>query len=373
MADKSPLSLLEIAGVGHREEMHSNVLAYLLNPQKEHGLGTRFAQAFISACGYDHFDYEVGLRAHVHREKARIDILLRDDERRLIVLIENKIDSKEHSDQLSRYLATVEAQCKGFRILPVYLSLHPHNPSVSRYVTLQYDQIARICRDILQAADSGLPPKTREYLGDYLRTVDGLLERRGATSRKPRVLTTGSESSPFNLSELRMADTSLQMCLNLFQTHFETYRLVNTTTKEVQFVPHSWDSIPAFQFGRWDQSQEMLRFLFKLNEKGEVNLHLYLGEGEQEKRVAIFSKIVRQYGNELTRDGLVRAAGDKWAQIWKFPILTKAQRDKLSEEQLRAIVDRQWTAAQRSVQPLTEKMIRIGLALDAANSGSSRP
>jgi hypothetical protein len=44
----------------------------------------------------------------VFREKDNIDILLQSDSNKLIVLIENKYLSSEHTNQLNRYLDSIK-------------------------------------------------------------------------------------------------------------------------------------------------------------------------------------------------------------------------------------------------------------------------
>src|SRR6266851_7209259 len=103
----------EVLGMVRRELRHSDFLAYLLDPQENHGLGDAFVkrllkracprkpvdESAISAIDLDTMDLG---HLEVRREWKNIDILVKVDQR-LIVIIENKIDTSEHSDQLQRY------------------------------------------------------------------------------------------------------------------------------------------------------------------------------------------------------------------------------------------------------------------------------
>ena len=93
------------------EGVHSDMLAWLLDPRGWHGLSDRFALGFLSAvlagCG---MDSGLPLRVdEVHREfstgSGSIDILIRVryGDTGLIVGVENKIDSPEGDRQLVRY------------------------------------------------------------------------------------------------------------------------------------------------------------------------------------------------------------------------------------------------------------------------------
>jgi hypothetical protein len=103
-----------VMGVSHREVVHSNILAALLNPGGNHGLGSRFLEQFLYrlgrlqpvhgyaptlatslACANDH--------PRVYRESDRLDILLEFPNARVSICIENKIRAGEQDSQISRY------------------------------------------------------------------------------------------------------------------------------------------------------------------------------------------------------------------------------------------------------------------------------
>ena len=58
----------------------------------------------------------------VQREWQNIDILLTDERNHLAVIIENKIDSNEHGEQLQRYRKIVSQHFPGWHILGLYLT-----------------------------------------------------------------------------------------------------------------------------------------------------------------------------------------------------------------------------------------------------------
>lgn len=102
-------NIFEAIGVVRRELRHSDFLAFLLNPQQEsHGLDDTFVkrllqQVFISAPDASEPITPIDLdlwnldQMVVLREWQYIDILLLDESNQLAVIIENKIDTTEHS------------------------------------------------------------------------------------------------------------------------------------------------------------------------------------------------------------------------------------------------------------------------------------
>lgn len=111
-------NIFEAIGVVRQELRHSDFLAFLLNPQENHRLGDIFVKRLLQRLLMNKEDTSVPItpivldlwnldRLEVRREWQRIDILLLGEPNRLAVIIENKIGTGEHSDQLRRYLRAV--------------------------------------------------------------------------------------------------------------------------------------------------------------------------------------------------------------------------------------------------------------------------
>ncbi len=89
-----PPTFMEIAGYPHYENVCSNVLAFYLDPQQPHGLGTLLLDALARAGGIASPDEGIGGNVSVEREVItdagnRIDIVIESDAHAIV--IENKI------------------------------------------------------------------------------------------------------------------------------------------------------------------------------------------------------------------------------------------------------------------------------------------
>ena len=94
----SRFNLFEAVGAVRHELRHSDFLAFLLDPSRTHGLGPAFLHRFLEAAlDLDSVDFG---RAYVLREWHHSDILIVDEASRFAVIIENKIGTGEHSDQV---------------------------------------------------------------------------------------------------------------------------------------------------------------------------------------------------------------------------------------------------------------------------------
>jgi hypothetical protein len=106
----SNFNIFEAVGMTRQEIRHSYFLAFLLNPSESHYFGDLFLKQFlikalqnldtppISAIAVDVANFK---DVEVKREYKNIDVLLYSPSEKIVVAIENKIDSGEHSNQLN--------------------------------------------------------------------------------------------------------------------------------------------------------------------------------------------------------------------------------------------------------------------------------
>lgn len=133
--------------------LHSRLLATLLNPKANHGLGNEFLKLFLIALGLPE-DYITHCKEQIVERPigevtettgGRIDIILEDREH--AVIIENKIYAGDQPNQLLRYhnYGVKTFGKNNFKL--VYLTLYGSNPSASslggahfNFIKLSYAQ-----------------------------------------------------------------------------------------------------------------------------------------------------------------------------------------------------------------------------------------
>lgn len=100
---KTYFNLFTTLGYQRLEDVHSNILAWLLNPEESHGLGDAFLRDFVRRV----FDKELPkyFPVNIKRESQdgydRPDIVV--ESKKWWLIIENKIDSIEQENQTKRY------------------------------------------------------------------------------------------------------------------------------------------------------------------------------------------------------------------------------------------------------------------------------
>jgi hypothetical protein len=144
-------NIFEVLGVVRAERIHSNFLGFLLNPKESHGLGDRFLKRFLKTAldnetsvapltpaGIDLFDLS---QAEVHIEHDRFDVLIRDAQNHISVIVEIKIDSTQHSNQLERYYQRECLRYPESNVFGVYLTIDGDDPRHKHYAPLSHSDI----------------------------------------------------------------------------------------------------------------------------------------------------------------------------------------------------------------------------------------
>ena len=129
-------NIFSILKVENREIRHSNLLAWLLNPKENHNLGKTFISKFIENFVNMHIKDDNAVKLlllnydnfRIRREWKNIDLLLLNEEEKVAFVIENKINTKEHDNQLERYYETSQEEFNDVDIYYIFLTLdrRPH-------------------------------------------------------------------------------------------------------------------------------------------------------------------------------------------------------------------------------------------------------
>jgi len=149
-----------------------------MNPNQNHGLGDLFTKRLLqkavsgieqSILPFTVIDLDIWNLEdiEIRREWHQIDILVLSEAHQLAVIIENKIGSKEHSNQLERYYKSVEEQFHNWKILGIYLTPEGDIPSDNRYLTLSYEIVCTLVESIIKSRKSTIGPDINTLMQHY--------------------------------------------------------------------------------------------------------------------------------------------------------------------------------------------------------------
>ncbi len=176
---KNP-NIFSILRVSQNEIRHSNFLGWLLNPMESHALGDIFLKRFLREVfsseqfsDVSQIDVE-GLNlssVEILREWNNIDLLIITNE--VVVCIENKVLSKDHSNQLERYRKVVEDVYRGKKHTYVYLNPEGEDPSEEneKYYPVSYQFICDSLERILLIYSDSLKGQVKQYISDYVGII----------------------------------------------------------------------------------------------------------------------------------------------------------------------------------------------------------
>lgn len=172
-------NLFDVLKISRTEIRHSNMLGWLLNPNENHNFGDAFLKGILqrlvekdTESRYDVFKILLMdlYSFSVLREWRNIDILLASSEEKVVIAIENKVGSHEHSNQLNRYREILEKEYSTYKRLYVFLTPDGENPSdVENWDVLTYDDVIDVLEDI--SSRMKLQPDVDLMVRNYIEIV----------------------------------------------------------------------------------------------------------------------------------------------------------------------------------------------------------
>lgn len=180
---------LKVLRVDQYEIRHSNVLAWLFDPNENHRLGSFFLRKVlmnlitkpeneekIPDIDYLPFLHAPLSDATVHREwwtgNGAIDLLIEIPSLNLMLLIENKFHSTESAGQLRHYLDHVHETFLDRTILPVYLTLSSDAPSQDDYWFLDYEDVRLMITQELELNRATIADNIYDFLSYYVALLE---------------------------------------------------------------------------------------------------------------------------------------------------------------------------------------------------------
>jgi PD-(D/E)XK nuclease superfamily len=176
----SEFNIFEAIGVVRQEIRHSNVIAFLLNPQETHRLSDLFLKKLLicallksenptlSPIGIDIANLE---NVEIRREWKNIDILIYSPMNQFVCVIENKVDSSEHSDQLKRYEAIIDGEFPEYHKLFIYLTKGGYSASRQKWLSLSYEEVVNEIESICNKYRSTMSNDVYTLISHYVSLV----------------------------------------------------------------------------------------------------------------------------------------------------------------------------------------------------------
>lgn len=331
-------------GIINTEIRHSHFLSWLLDPNETHGLDAYFLKIFLKEIaannktflsGYNIFQINAWNLDNtlVLREWNNIDILIVNEENKFVCVIENKVDSREHSNQLTRYREIIEEHYKDYHKMFLYLTVNGERPEKEEvYISLSYEQIALVISRLLKSKESQLSSEILIFINHYLEMIKRFIMEKSDVQeickqiyqKHQKAIDLINQYKPNLSSEISEALLeTLRANENVIIDHFSN-TFVKFITKDLDFVPAKGDG--------WTRSKKILLFEIQINEKA-VSLVLYIGPGDPEIRKTIYNCIL-----QTPIKGTTTQLYSKWTSIYKTELKKSKELEGKSREEIKEIL-----------------------------------
>lgn len=199
-------NIFDVLKITSAEIRHSNMLAWLLNPQNSHGFGDSVFKetaltALLDESNHDCFDNPcINPKGNqfacfnckptprkklidilinndfsdlkVYREHGHIDVLLVSDKNKFVCVIENKVEANVEKTQLQRYAETVANEFGDYDKLFIVFSIYPYDElKCNRYYKVYYLDFYALLQKKYEMNKEYMVPDNELLIRQYIESI----------------------------------------------------------------------------------------------------------------------------------------------------------------------------------------------------------
>lgn len=357
--EMSVLNIFELVGLRNQEIRHSNFLSELLNPNSSLNIGDRVLKSLVrdafksvtsntinslSPIDFELSDFD---NFEVRREYKNIDLLLlnhSDEKSKYCICIENKVDSNESKEQLTKYREIVETEFTSYKKLFLFLS--PQGVDAewdTDWISVSYAPIVQGLNNVLDitsinndvklliehykallekyvVGQDELQQLAREIYNKHKSALDFIFE-----NKPDRVLEISTlfqewlsnkardwEITPLSASKVYIPMITSKM--RCFEEIFDSYNQKTNAIVYIEIACRNNSITLKSMLGKSDDTEQRQAFLSFLQDKHNVKSKspqwstiasqtLYRGNLDDEDSIEpIFDKVVRKLEKEIPKE-----------------------------------------------------------------------
>jgi hypothetical protein len=194
LASPDRFNTFEVLELQRREYVHSNVLAWLLDPTGSHGLNSEVLTEMCHLAGLPNPNEPVRVRREEVGRTSIIDIIV--EMRDAVLIIEKKVDAAEGERQTEREWEDFAPRAQGRPFKALLLAPERRTPGDRRFTARGYDEVWRLLGRV--HADARVQP----FIDHYRHILDRRLL--GGRMSKFRGLTAETKFILENFEDIRL-------------------------------------------------------------------------------------------------------------------------------------------------------------------------
>ena len=307
------------------EEVHSRILAWLLNPKENHSMGDFFLTNFllatkaatdeqIRAIDWSESTVQREWRNVVGGKTGFLDILILNTGAAFVCAIENKILAGEHGEQLTRYRQALEQEYGAFHRSHLFLSpqgtppARPEERSV--WTPVDYGTVLRLV-EMTNRSDAGCQDRVvAAFLQQYATTLRRRIVPDTSLKRLATRLYLRHREAIDLINRYRgryYLDDVREICREAIERQGRWHLIGERDRGELLgFIDTSWQEFSIFHTGTaWRPQTDSLMILdFDFREVGQVRLILTMSTADKEDiRKLLFRKTKERHPHIFNHRG----------------------------------------------------------------------
>lgn len=348
----SDFNLFETLNLVNAEIRHSNVLSWLLNPNENHGLNTYFLNIFLKRFVSENksvietiniFDIEMFNYndVEIRREWKNIDILIiiKEIDKNIVIAIENKIQSTEHSNQLIRYRGIVGKEFPDYHKLFVFLTSESTIPSDENWINFTYGTISELIDYTIKYKKDFLNENILNFIEHYNIILKRYLVGNSEIEKICKQIYKKHKAALDLIFQFKpdIASDISDIIQSLIGSN-SNLTIDSSGKTIIRFTTETFErKIPKISEG-WLKSKRLLVYEF-YNYDNRLALRLYIGPGEKQYREELFHHLSTQkelftYTN--------RALSKKYHCVYQKEFLKKKDFEDKEYDELENLVKAKW-------------------------------
>ncbi|OLA74973.1 MAG: hypothetical protein BHW62_04920 [Acinetobacter sp. CAG:196_36_41] len=339
------------------EIRHSNFLAWLLDPNETHGLSDYFLKEFLKKIiinnkkiietineknikleAYNSDNNEMIVEHYfipsvfdidcwsmqnteILREHENIDLLIVDETNKFVFVIENKVDTCQHDNQLTKYRTYVDEHYPSEQYKKLYVYLKPQSEKVELpYIYVSYSLIKEILDEIIK--DKKLNNEVMTSIEHYKYIIERDFMQKDEISEICRKIYKKHKKAIELIN--KYSDTKTEM-LEILKETLEEYDGLNISAVErngIICLPDKIENLEKLKFSNWEPDDYIihLHFMNCCHGHKDLCLGVLFGPTKNNNENSNRNDLIKQVEEKL--EIKINAQKSDWSYSTAISILT---------------------------------------------------